>query len=357
MSEDVTPKGSSGETTESTAMTTPSTLLEELGERTRLSWPKIALGMGLLLASLAVGAAYLDGLLAGPFDANLWRSGMSGPAITAYLLLIQPIIRQLRDGAIEAFRPLVPLDNGDFHSLMARASMFNRRREWLAMGVGIAGGMLLSRPWEQYSSWLTLYGILSGALLYGLLGFFIYSSLSGTRLFAELHRHATDLNVFDLGRLEPVGRWSLGIALAYIGGNTLSLLFLTESDLRVEVIVFYIPLILAPMLVFFLNMMSTHKAMVQAKAQELKIAHDNLAATSRALRERPAIAETGDLGALSDSITAWVAYEKRVSGVPEWPYSESMMRRLVASILVPFAVIVVQVVAFELLLRFMASTR
>ena len=42
-----------------------------------------------------------------------------------------------------------------------------------------------------------------------------YSSLSSTRLFSRLRRHAADVNVFDLGFLEPIGRWSLGIALAF----------------------------------------------------------------------------------------------------------------------------------------------
>jgi hypothetical protein len=217
--------------------------------------------------------------------------------------------------------------------------------------------LLLSRHWEGLSLWLTLYGLLGGTLLYGILGFFIYSSLSGTRLFAKLHRHAVDINVFDLGRLEPIGCWSLGIALAYIGGNTLSLLFLTRAALRIEMVIFYIPLILAPILVFFLNMMSTHRVIAEAKGRELKTVRNSLAAASQRLREQAAKGRAEDMEAQLESITAWVTYEKRVREVPEWPYSESMMRNLAASILLPIMVLVVQGVLFELLLRFLSSAR
>lgn len=353
MSEEAAPKSGFRQTTESTTITAPSTLLEELVERTRLSWVRVTVAVGLGLTLFAVGAAYLDGLLAGPFDADLWRSGMSAPVLIAYLLLIQPTLRRLRDGAIAAFRPLVPLDSDDFRGLLAEASIFNRRREWLAVGIGAAGNLLLSHPWEYYSFWIALYGMLGGALLYGLLGFFVYSSLSGTRLFTDLHRHAVDINVFDLGRLEPVGRWSLGIALAYIGGNTLSLFFFPHSTLRIETILIYVPLILAPVLVFFLNMMSAHRVMSEAKQRQLKMVCDGLGAASQALEERAARGEVEGMEALLGSFTAWVAVEQRIEAVPEWPYTQSMMRRLAASVLLPVAALALQTVLFELFLRFM----
>jgi hypothetical protein len=351
MSKNLAPKGGSSKRRTPT-ITYPTTLLEELGERTRLSWPQLAAGVGLGLTLVAVGAAYLDGLLAGPFDADFWRSGMSAPVLVAYLLLIQPTVRRLRDGAIDAFRPLMPLDDDDFRRLLAEASIFNRRAEWVAVGIGVAGNLLLSRPWETLSFWLTLYGMLGGGLLFGLLGFFIYSSLSGTRLFAELHSHAVDINVFDLGRLEPVGRWSLGIALAYVGGNTLSLLFNTEPTLRIELIITYIPLILAPVLVFFLNMLSAHRLMAEAKQRQLKMVRDSLGAASQALEERAARGELEGMEALLGSFTAWVAVEQRIEAVPDWPYTQSMMRRLAASVLVPVVALALQGLLYQLFLRF-----
>ena len=102
-------------TAESTTLTTPSTLLEELVERSRLSWLQVTIVVELILITLLVGAAYLDGVLTGPFDADFWRISLIGPVVIAYALLTGPLSRRLRDGAIKAFRPLVPLDDDDFH--------------------------------------------------------------------------------------------------------------------------------------------------------------------------------------------------------------------------------------------------
>jgi len=285
---------------------------------------------------------------------------MQAPALIVYLLAIQPILRRLRDGAIEAFRPLVPISDDDYYQLVADAPIFNRRWESLALGLGVGGFVLLSRPWDPSapmwdlgSSWLVLYGGVCGGLLYGLLSHFIYSALSGTRLFTQFQRHRLDINVFDLKPLEPIGRWSLGIALAFAGGTTLSLLFLPNFSLDLPTIVIYSAVILAPVVVFFLNMMSTHRVMVEAKGRQLEMVGRRLAAESQRLTELQSKEETQNLGELLDSMTAWVALERRIREVPEWPYSQSIMRRLVASILLPLVVFLIQGVLFQLLLRFL----
>jgi hypothetical protein len=345
---------------ESTSITSPSTLVEELVERSSLSWLQLTVVVGLGLMVFLLGTAYLGGLLTTrPLDTALWREGMQAPALILYLLSIQPVLRRLRDGAIEAFRPLVPISDEDYYQLVAEAPIFNRRWEWLALGLGVGGFVLLSRPWDPSapmwdlgSRWLVLYGGVCGGLLYGLLSHFIYSALSGTRLFTQFQRHPPELNVFDLKPLEPIGRWSLGIALAFVGGTTLSLLFLPNFAFSLPTIVIYSAVILAPLIVFFLNMMSTHRVMVEAKGRQLEMVGRRLAAGSQRLKEQSK-EETRDLGELLDSMTAWVALERRIKEVPEWPYSQSIMRRLVASILLPLVVFLVQGVLFQLLLRFL----
>jgi hypothetical protein len=199
-----------------------------------------------------------------------------------------------------------------------------------------------------------LYALLVGGLMNGLLGWFIYSSLSGTRLFAQLHHHALDINIFDLGSLEPIGRWSLGIALSYIGGITLSLLFIPRFTPTIETIILYGTLTLTPVLVFFLNMLSTRRAIVAAKRHKLNMVRDNLAAASQALEERAAKGQVEDVEAQLDCIAAWVTYEKRVKEVPEWPYTADIKRNLVLSLLLPLAAYMIQGVLFELLLRLLA---
>jgi hypothetical protein len=332
--------------TESTTITAPSTLLEELVERTQLSPLQLTVVVELVLITFLVGTAYLDGVLAHPFNADFWRAGLIWPAIIAYALLTLPLSRRSRDGAIKAFRPLVPLDDDDFHLLLTEASMFNRRREWLALGIGVGSTLLLSRPilgWASMgrSGWLlALYGLPAAGLMCGLIGLSIYSSIAGTKLFTELSRYPLNVSVYDLASLEPIARWSLGNALAYISGVTLSLLLLPrQAFLEIEVIItIYTPLTLTAVVTFFLNMSSVHGDMVESKMRELEMVRGNLMRLSQALKERTAQGEIEDTRDLLDSIKAWTAHEEWVRKLPEWPYTGAIKRNLALSLFLPVVV-------------------
>jgi hypothetical protein len=326
-----------------------------------MSWIQLSGVAGLGLVLLLVGTAYLGGVLPGPFDYELWSRGLTAPVLVAYILSTQLALRRLRESAIQAFRPLVLLDDDDFSHVLAEAHLFDRRREWLAVGLSLAGTLLLSRPWDPRgtfwaagSGWLMLNDVVSFGLLWGLLGWFAYSSLSSTRLFSRLRCHTADINVFELGFLEPIGRWSLGIALVFMGGNTLSLLFLPGRALHAQIVMFYIPLVLVPVLVFFLNMMSTHDMIVRAKRRAMKLVRDGLAAASQRMKVRVAQDELEDVVDPFATFTSWVAVENRLKQVPEWPYTQSILRRLVASMVVPIAVLVAGDVLFEILVQWLS---
>ena len=345
----------------------PSTLLEELVERTRLSWLQVAMALGLVFVLFLVGIAFLAGILAEPFDADFWRAGLLYPAIIVYVLLTMPVLTRLRDGAIESFRPLALMDDDGFEHLLAESPMFNRRLEWLAVGVGMVSGLLLLRPWDYSglsrtwltsgtrSEWLVLYVLIAGGLWSGFLGLGIYSSLSSMRLFSGLQRHSLDINVFDLRPLEPIGRWSLGIALVFIGGSVLSLLFFPQLTPSIEALILYGILILTPVSVFFLNMLSTRQTIVAAKKRSLDMARDNLAAASVVLEELVAKGQLKDTGTPLNSISAWVTYEERVKAVAEWPYTAEIRRNLVLSTFLPLAVWLIREIVLDLVKQLMPS--
>jgi len=345
----------------------PSTLVEEAVERTGMSWLQVAVAVGLVLVLLLVVAAFAAGVLTAPFDVNFWRVGLLRPAIIVYVLLALSILERLRNGAIESLRPLARMDDGSFGHLLAEGPMFNRRLEWLAVAMGMVAGLLLWRPWDYSgfsrmwlsvgarSEWLVLYGLVASGLWGGLQGWTVYSSLSGMTLFAGLRHHPLDINVFDLRPLEPIGRWSLGIALAFIGGSALSLLFVPELTPSVEALILYGVLILTPVLVFFLNMLSTRQTIVAAKRRELDLVRENLAALSLTLEEGTAKGQPEHTPAVLDSIGAWVGYEERVGKVPEWPYTADIRRSLLLSTFLPLAAWLIQEVVLDLLKRLVPS--
>jgi hypothetical protein len=327
-------------TMETTTRFGQSTLLEELVERSRPSWLQIAIIVSTALVALLLGVAFLSDVLPGPFDAAFWIRGLLPPVIIGYLLLSEARLKRLRDNAVGALRPLVRIGDESFDCIIRKASVFNRHREWLAIAIGATVGWLLNLAWGYPSAWISLYIVISNGLMYGLTGWFIYSALSGTRLFSEFQNRPLDINIFDLEALEPIGRWSLGIALTFIGGITISLLIslpeLSLSQLaRIETVVIYGSLITATLLVFFLNMVATRNLILVAKSRELAMVNSYLTATSKGLHERKISSQYGNIKLPPKGLLRWLAYEKRIQEVPEWPYTSRIRRSLLLSLLLP----------------------
>jgi len=315
----------------------PSTLLEAAVDRVRLSWSQLAAVVGFVLLILLLGIAFMTGVLPGPYDPNYWVPGLMPPVILVYLLLTQSRSRRLRNEAITAIRPLVNLDEDHFRIAVSNASLFNRRREWIALCLGVVAGWLFQVAWGFGTLWSSLYSFLFGGLMFGLMGWIIYSALSGTQLFNELFRHTRDVNIFNLEPLEPIARWSLGIALILIGGITLSLLLVVPGSsfnlfMNLQGIIIYGSLITSTILVFFLNMYSTHRALVRSKTQELNLVRLHLAEISNALKGQPEQSRPVTREELSSAITSWVTYEKRIKEVSEWPFTSQIRRNLLVSV-------------------------
>jgi hypothetical protein len=98
-------------------------------------------------------------------------------------------------------------------------------------------------------------------------------------------------------------------------------------------------------------MVSARRIVVSAKRQELRIVRASLVAASRALKEKAAQGDPEDMSALLDRFTAWVAVEKRVREVPEWPYTAGIRRSLALSLFLPIAVGVSQALLTDVVLR------
>jgi hypothetical protein len=332
--------------TESTAAR-PSTFLEKLVDR--LSQPHAIFALGLTTILLLVCAAYLDGVLAQLFDAGFWRLNFLGPPITVYLLLVSRFLSRIGNQAVDAFRPVVALDHDEFERLRATAASPKPRREWLAVSLGGLIGFMRRRAGPgllEGFRWTTLYVVLTGMLEWGLLGWVVYRTLVNIRLFSKLHRQPLNIDIFDPTPFEPVARMSLGMSLAILGINTLLLLLTPDRTILVSImgIILHSALILLAVLVFFLAMADTHRVMAEAKEQKLKLVRRNLLVTFQELEERTTTGQLEGMEALSDSITAWLAYEKRIEEAPEWPYTTDTLRNLIVSTLIPIGAWVAQVI-------------
>jgi hypothetical protein len=303
--------------------------------RRRPFW--IPWGIGLLLILAPLVAASLDGLLDVLFSEGTWRL-MLGPALViTYILVVAPIVERAEAGVIDAFRPLVLIDDNSFDRLVAEASRVNPLGEGIAFFLGALFGSWVGWSWlsDTNAFWLRLVLIPSAGLMFGLLAWTIYVAVTSTRINAELHRQPLRFDIFDTKPFWPVGRQSLIIALVFFGGIVLSMVSSLEEEsiLDWRNWLLYGFLVLVAFLVFFLNMRPTHQLLAAEKKQELAAVQSKILRDCRALMARLHAEEsTGTLGA---EVNALVAYEKRLQATSTWPYDTGMLRTLFFSVILP----------------------
>lgn len=193
------------------------------------SWPLASISVGLLLYLSFVGLAYLDGFAA---EFHLWWHALIFPVVTAYLLLIQPIIRRLMTTVIDTYRSLAPY-NDRFKKLETAAYSLHRRREWLVFGGGAVIGWVfmdnLLRP-THFST--VLYNYVGEALVFGLSSWHIYAAIVRTRVLSIMHDQVQSLNVFEQSvPYWPIIRWSIGVTACLIGCLVVSFFFIPTNML------------------------------------------------------------------------------------------------------------------------------
>jgi hypothetical protein len=299
----------------------------------------ITVGIALVLVLAPFGAAYLDGIWDEFLGQGYWRLSLLPAVIIIYILAISPILTRMEANVIQALRPVVQLDDEHFDRLVKEASHINPWGEASAFGVGFAFGLWNGQTWffDADLFWLKLYLPLSTGLMFGLLGWTIFLAVAGTRLTAKLHRQPLRIDIFDIRPFEPIGRQSLIIALVFVGGLVLAVIFgLREGSIFAwQNWVMYAFVALVPVLVFFLNMRDTHRVLAVEKKRELEAVQRNILSACRALMTHIEAGESTDT--LAAEINALAVYEARVQAARTWPYNTAMLRTLFFGVIIPVA--------------------
>ncbi len=322
-------------------------ILAALMKRTRLTWYRATALLAVVLLSLLVLVTFVNGDTGYFLEPGFWRSYLEGPVMITYILVVYPFMARSFERAIQAFRSISPMDESDFGRLVAEINKPNRRRELASLFIGAIFPLLLNLPWSASISsdtWLKVYQLIVGMLLFGLLGWLIYDTLVGTMRIARLSRQDLRLDIFDTKLLSPVAFRSLGVSLAWVGGISLSLAFQTWEGISWQTVTIYAILVSATVLAFFLSVWSTHNAMVTIKKRELSLAWNNLATASRELKSRAERNQKEGMQELSYTITAWAAQHKLVQDTSTWPFDANIIRRLVASMLAPVIIFLVKLI-------------
>jgi hypothetical protein len=323
----------------------PYSLFDRTVSRPRPAWLTVALVMLIYFPLLVAAIGWVGSI--NIFGHPRLRAVLTAPTIIAYILLIAPVMKRMGSHVIESLRPVILADDGTVASVIRRGSSVPLLYEIAGMLAGLLFGMaVIVGDVGPGLRWPLYVEIIADYVMCALLGWLAVVSLASSRVINALLRLPTRVDPLDLEPFEAIGRHSLVIAMAFIGGITIGLVLgnygnAAFSDLRFWL--FFAPLFLLPVAIFFLNMIPTHRVLAQAKERELDAVQYQMRGAFRALLECRA---TGmPAGSLAQEASALAMYEQRLQQARTWPYNTAILRALFFSILVPVVTVLARRVA------------
>jgi hypothetical protein len=313
--------------------TKPQSLVDQIVAHEGLSRFAVVAVVVLLLALLLASAVLSNGGLAVVGPRGLWKMGLE-PTLIVYILGIYPWLQRRFALAIEALRPLCS-QPGMVDEVHAR----NRRGEWIAMLVGAAFSLWVTSSWRIDAAWVRLYLVTANIVLFSLMALAIYDGLERTRRLARVIRGGLQLDLFDRQLLAPMARWGQTVALTFVGGICLSLIFQSYETLHsIRSLVIYSILIGVSLTLFFTSVWSIHMALVAAQQRELAVVHQHWVRARSELRRKLAEGDQGDVAALYNPMVVLGAYESQVLAASTWPFNPKIVKEVLASLGAPFLI-------------------
>lgn len=313
--------------------TKPQSLVDQSAAHVGLSRHAFVAVVGLLLALLLAWAVYSQGGLGAVGPRGLWKMGLE-PTLILYILLIQPWLRTRFALAIDALRPLSGQPEV-FDQIYAA----NRRGELLALSIGAAFSLWVTGSWRIEGVWLRAYLICASIVLFSLMALAIYDGLERTRRLARVVGTGLQLDLFDRQLLAPMARWGQTVALSFVGGICLSLIFQSYETLHsVRSLVIYSILIAVSLTLFFTSVWSIHKALVAAQQRELAVVHQHWLQARSELKSKLAQGGQSDVAGLYNPMVVLGAYESQVLAASTWPFNPKIVKEVVASLVAPFLI-------------------
>ena len=321
----------------------PSPLLEAIVKRLKLPWYVVTILFAIFLLLMLVIATYLDGDFTSPFEWNYWRTGIQEPVLLIYIFTIYLAISKMEANAIKSLQPLLMQDNEPLKQFISGYNIPNRRGELISLAIGGVTIFLLTQPWRGNLHWLEVHIIVTEIALFSFLALIIYYGFHNARYVSKLNQNI-NLDIFDIGVLTPVARWSLAVSFAFIGGIVISIIFQTAENLmHWQIIIIYAILVGATIAIFFISMSSTHNAISRVKKSELAFVTEKLTEASRDLKQRASKSADENTKELYYAVAAWGLYERRIREVKEWPLNAGIISRLVLSVVSPWVVYLIKV--------------
>ena len=299
----------------------------------------------ILLGSLII-AVFLDGVFEDLLKSFSWRGLLIPSTIIIYILAVAPGMTRVEKRVLHSLREISLLDEAEFEETIHKTAYIQPQKELAAIGVGFIFGVVAAiGSMGGEFSWVTFYWLITSIAMYMLLFWTIYISIASTRVTSTLLQQPLKVDPFDTTKFEPIGRQSLMIALVFVGGITLSLVFIGLDFASFKQPIFwfvYVPLAMVPVILFFLNMFPTHRVLANTKNTELIAVREQLYKSCRKLLNQMENGEKTEN--IPTEINALAVYEKQLKETRTWPYNTTMLRTLFFSVLIPVGTLIGRII-------------
>jgi hypothetical protein len=327
-------------------MEIPKSLFEKSIGRERAWYMITLIGVALLSSGLLVGS--LEFGFVGFFSEGHWRRLLINPALILYILVVAPRLTRIENQVIKAVMPLMRRPE-------SKTGKIFKEPQPVQEGIVIcAGALIVTFLWVVNNGFAftlyQVYNLVMTAASFGLLSWTVYASVLSIRDTALLLEQPLRVDLFNLAPFKVIGKSSLYLAFAFIGGVTMALLFTTPDLMVFESLEFWVintPMFFMPIAIFFWNMYPTHKIINAAKKDTLKQVGSKIDQTSTSFMKNLESRPDAFQGGLT--LMGLIAYEERLEQVQTWPYDVVMLRSLFGSILIPALTVVAQVFLRQLL--------
>ena len=290
----------------------------------------VVMGLLALLWSLA---AYSHGGLVTVGPRGLWKMGLE-PTLIVYIFGIYPYLQRRSALAIDALRSLSIRPD-----IVGEVRTASRRGKLIALLLGAAFSLWVTSSWQTEGTWMRLYLVTANLVLFGLMAMGIHDGLEGTRRLTRVIRAGLQLDVFDRQALAPMARWGQTIALTFVGGICLSLIFQSYETLHsVRSLVIYSILVVVPLTLFFTSVWSIHKALVTAQQRELAVVRQHWLRARGEQTRRLAEGGQDDVAGLYGAVVVLGAYESQLLAASTWPFNPKIVKEVLASLVAPFLI-------------------
>lgn len=258
--------------------------------------------------------------------------------VTIYLLIVVHLLERTRDEVARSLRPLLQIDDETFVAAVGRACRANPVGEIAAAGAGVMFFLaIVGFPGRGPEvDWLGLYYYAGSMIMFGAIGWSVYAAVVISQLTNMLLQQPIQVDIFDVAPFEPIGTQSLYLSLSLIGTIVLTLPSSPYALPSWQNILIFSALILASVVVFFVNMYSTHRLLASTKKQQMAVVDHKFVQTYYQLQELDRSRQ--DIHATAIELNAWAVAKQELKQTRSWPYNTEMLRTLFVSVLIPIMV-------------------